>query len=183
MPAESWIVEFEFKVAYQGSISGDGFAFWYTKDRAKSGPVFGSSDYFEGLGLFFDTYANSRERHSFPYVMAMIGDGTKTYNHDKDGVAQEFGGCSVEFRNRDFPTKARVTYIHKRSLKVELDVDNTEKWTLCFEKNENIKLPEKGYLGFSAMTGGVSSKHDIIYAQVYEAETKGVILIDLAHSS
>jgi mannose-binding lectin 2 len=54
------------------NIFGDGFAVWLSKDRAKSGPVFGSvgksfcspimpewpadfPDYFTGLGLFFDT--------------------------------------------------------------------------------------------------------------------------------
>lgn len=74
--SSSWEVEFEFQVHGAGkSIAGDGFAFWYTKDRAEVGPVFGNKDNFEGLGVFFDTYANSRERVSHPYVMAMVGDG------------------------------------------------------------------------------------------------------------
>lgn len=33
---------------------------WLTKDRATVGPVFGSADRFEGLGIFFDTYDNER---------------------------------------------------------------------------------------------------------------------------
>jgi mannose-binding lectin 2 len=42
-------------------LYGDGFAVWLTKERAIMGPVFGNKDEFEGLGIFFDTYANSRQ--------------------------------------------------------------------------------------------------------------------------
>lgn len=33
---------------------------WLTKQRMSEGPVFGSVDKFEGLGVFFDTYDNER---------------------------------------------------------------------------------------------------------------------------
>lgn len=33
---------------------------WLTKQRSTPGPVFGSVDNFEGLGIFFDTYDNER---------------------------------------------------------------------------------------------------------------------------
>lgn len=33
---------------------------WLTKDRLSPGPVFGSKDNFNGLGIFFDTYDNER---------------------------------------------------------------------------------------------------------------------------
>lgn len=46
---------------------------WITKQRAQTGPVFGSVDKFEGLGIFFDTYKNNRPGIIFPYVMAMLG--------------------------------------------------------------------------------------------------------------
>lgn len=46
---------------------------WITKQRATQGPVFGSADKFEGLGIFFDTYKNNRPGVVFPYVMAMLG--------------------------------------------------------------------------------------------------------------
>lgn len=48
-------------------------AMWITKQRAQTGPVFGSVDKFEGLGIFFDTYKNNRPGTIFPYVMAMLG--------------------------------------------------------------------------------------------------------------
>jgi lectin, mannose-binding 2 len=68
---------------------------WLTKQRATTGPVFGSVDRFEGLGIFFDTYKNNRPGVTFPYVMAMMGDGQTAYDQEHDGKANELAGCSV----------------------------------------------------------------------------------------
>jgi mannose-binding lectin 2 len=55
-------VEFEFKVhGSAAKIHGDGFAFWYTTESKKIGPVFGNEEFFTGLGIFFDTYPNARK--------------------------------------------------------------------------------------------------------------------------
>lgn len=35
------------------------------------------------------------QRHTFPYVMAMLGDGIQSYNNDKDGSDNELAGCEV----------------------------------------------------------------------------------------
>ncbi|KAF9973801.1 hypothetical protein BGZ73_002936, partial [Actinomortierella ambigua] len=60
--APNFQIEFEFKVSGKGDgLYGDGFAAWLTKERAEMGPVFGSKDNFDGVGIFFDTYANSRQ--------------------------------------------------------------------------------------------------------------------------
>lgn len=72
-------------------------ALWVTKQRATQGPVFGSADEFEGLGIFFDTYKNNRPGVTFPYVMAMLGDGHKKYDHGNDGKSGELAGCSVRY--------------------------------------------------------------------------------------
>lgn len=71
-------------------------AIWITKERATPGPVFGSTDRFEGLGIFIDTYKNARPGLVFPYVMAMLGNSSTTYDKDHDGNANELAGCSVE---------------------------------------------------------------------------------------
>lgn len=80
-------------------------ALWVTKERAKQGPVFGSMDRFEGLGLFIDTYKNNRPGVTFPYVMAMLGNGSVTYDKDHDGLANELAGCSVRLLQ---PSLSRV---------------------------------------------------------------------------
>jgi mannose-binding lectin 2 len=68
---------------------------WITKQRAQTGTVFGFIDRFEGLGVLIDTYKNGRSGTTFPYVMAMLGDGQTAYDVDMDGKANEVGGCSV----------------------------------------------------------------------------------------
>ena len=52
-------------------------------------------DKFNGLGIFLDTYANSRHSYSFPRIVAMLGDGNKNYDHHNDGDSNSVGACSV----------------------------------------------------------------------------------------
>ncbi|KNC99959.1 uncharacterized protein SPPG_05331 [Spizellomyces punctatus DAOM BR117] len=160
--SSSWLVEFDFKVHGASSgLHGDGFAFWYTTDKEQGGPVYGSKDQFTGLGVFFDTYANGRHKFSFPYVNAMIGDGKTKYDHANDGVTNQIGGCSVDFRQKDVATKARIKYYKDDMVEVSLNYKGDDTWEQCFTKY-NVSLPTHGYLGFSAFTGDVSDNHDII---------------------
>lgn len=163
LTATNWEIEVEFKIQGNGNLHGDGFAMWLTKQRATPGPVFGSTDRFEGLGIFFDTYKNNRPGTVFPYVMAMVGDGTKTYDKSNDGKDNEFMGCSARgIRGASVPTKAKLTYFQDKSLKLELQYKSEDKWELCFETNEPPTIPSVAYLGFSAETGELSDNHDII---------------------
>lgn len=54
-----WEAIIEFRVHGSGKkLFGDGFAFWYTKDRANQGPVFGNQN---NVGLqFFDLFLLTR---------------------------------------------------------------------------------------------------------------------------
>ena len=136
---------------------------WITKERGKLGPVFGHSDRFEGLGVFFDTYKNNRPGVVFPYVMAMVGDGKTSYDKDTDGKSTEFAGCSARgIRHASVPTRLRLTYFQDKYLKLELQYKSEGEWTLCFETNEPPAIPQVAYLGFSAETGELSDNHDII---------------------
>ncbi|APA15069.1 hypothetical protein sscle_14g098390 [Sclerotinia sclerotiorum 1980 UF-70] len=163
LTATNWEIEVEFKVHGQGNLHGDGWAMWLTKQRATEGDVFGSVDKFEGLGIFFDTYKNNRPGTVFPYVMAMVGDGSTSYDKNNDGKDQEFMGCSARgLRNANVPTKARLTYFQDKSLKLELQYKKEDQWELCFETFEPPTIPSVAYLGFSAETGELSDNHDII---------------------
>ncbi|KAJ6086192.1 hypothetical protein N7486_010473 [Penicillium sp. IBT 16267x] len=166
LTATNWQIELEFEIHGTGNLHGDGFALWLTKQRATQGPVFGSTDRFEGLGIFFDTYKNNRPGVSFPYVMAMMGDGETTYDQAHDGKANELAGCSARgLRNAPVPTKARLTYFQDKSLTLELQYKTEDTWVECFNLNaedSNIAIPSVAYLGLSAETGELSDNHDII---------------------
>ncbi|KAJ5914215.1 hypothetical protein N7504_003098 [Penicillium tannophilum] len=166
LTATNWQIELEFEIHGNGNLHGDGFALWLTKQRATQGPVFGSTDRFEGLGIFFDTYKNNRPGVSFPYVMAMMGDGETTYDQAHDGKANELAGCSARgLRNAPVPTKARLTYFQDKSLSLELQYKTEDTWVECFNLNaedSNIAIPSVAYLGLSAETGELSDNHDII---------------------
>ncbi|CAN8097045.1 unnamed protein product [Discula destructiva] len=163
LTATNWQIEVEFKIHGKNSLFGDGFAMWITKSRAQEGPVFGSIDNFEGLGIFFDTYKNNRPGTVFPYVMAMVGDGQTSYDKDTDGKQQEFSGCSARgIRHASIPTKFRLTYFQDKQLKLELQYKKEDDWLLCFESEMPPSIPNVAYLGFSSETGELSDNHDII---------------------
>ncbi|RUS19075.1 legume-like lectin family-domain-containing protein [Endogone sp. FLAS-F59071] len=162
LTASNFQIEFEFKVDGQSpSLYGDGFAFWISKQRAISGPVFGFIDKFEGLGIFFDTYPNNRRHHhSFPYVMAMVGDGETSYDNDNDGKSTELAGCEADFRSKSVPTKARVTFYSNNYLELKLQYKAWDEWEDCFTI-PNVTLPSVSYLGFSAITGDVHGVYEL----------------------
>jgi len=165
LTATNWEILIDFKIHGQGNLYGDGFAMWLTKQRAQAGPVFGSADKFEGLGIFFDTYKNNRPGTVFPYVMAVMGDGQTPYDKDNDGKANELAGCSARgMRNQNHATKARLTYFQDESLRLELSYKAEDEWTECFNI-PNVKVPPVAYLGFSAETGELSDNHDILSVQ------------------
>ena len=105
-------MEVEFKLHGEGHLHGDGMAIWFTEERAQSGKVFGSKDNFNGLGVFIDTYKNGRAGVVFPYVMAMLGNTSVSYDKDHDGKDNELAGCSVCI----FP----ITSLRDRSLELAL---------------------------------------------------------------
>lgn len=63
--SRNWDLVISFKVHGKGKeLFGDGFVIWYTRDRLADGPVFGSKDFFSGLGIILDTYSNHNGPHN-----------------------------------------------------------------------------------------------------------------------
>jgi mannose-binding lectin 2 len=174
--ATNWEVEVTFRISGNGHLFGDGMAMWVTKQRAQVGPVFGHTDNFEGLAIFIDTYKNSRLGVTFPYVMAMVGDGKTQYDSGSDGKDQELGGCSARgLRNKEGAARMRVTYLADQELTVDLMHPEEDNWRACFSI-PSPKLPHAAYLGFSAETGELSDNHDILSSSsknLYAPQTPG----------
>ncbi|KAL4712209.1 hypothetical protein ACJJTC_011070 [Scirpophaga incertulas] len=159
-----WEVDIMFKVTGRGRIGADGLAFWYTTTRGEyTGEVFGSSDQWNGLGLIFDSFDNDN-KHNNPYIMAVVNDGTKIFDHKSDGSSQLLSGCLRDFRNKPYPTRAKVEY-YLNTLTVYFHngmTTNEADYELCF-RVENVVLPRGGYFGLSAATGGLADDHDVIH--------------------
>ncbi|CAE6489410.1 unnamed protein product [Rhizoctonia solani] len=155
LTASSYEIIIEFKA------SSNGFAMWLTDTRAEPGPVFGSVDNFVGLGIFIDTYANSRHTYAFPRIMGMLGDGKTSYDSGNDGASNELAACSANIRKTEIATKLKLTYFKDEYLNVQIQYKGWDEWTECFTVHD-VSLPNTPYLGFTAHTGDVSDNHDII---------------------
>ncbi|XP_027762429.1 VIP36-like protein isoform X1 [Empidonax traillii] len=132
------------------------------------GPVFGSKDNFLGLGVFVDTYPNEEKQQErvFPYISAMVNNGSLTYDHDRDGRPTELGGCTAMVRNLPHDTFLVIRYV-KRRLTVLIDIDGKHEWRDCIDV-PGVHLPRGYYFGTSSVTGDLSDNHDIISLKLYQ---------------
>uniref|UniRef100_A0A8C6PBK4 Lectin, mannose binding 2 like n=1 Tax=Nothobranchius furzeri TaxID=105023 RepID=A0A8C6PBK4_NOTFU len=167
---KDWEMQVHFKIHGQGkkNLNGDGLAIWYTKERMQKGPVFGNMDNFTGLGVFVDTYPNE-EKHIeriFPYVLAMVGNGSVSYDHERDGRPTELGGCNAMVRNLKHDSFLFIRYVRRR-LTVMIDIDGQHEWRDCLDI-PGVRLPLGYYFGASAVTGDLSDNHDIISLKLYQ---------------
>ncbi|KAK0154837.1 VIP36-like protein [Merluccius polli] len=178
---KDWEMQVHFKIHGQGkkNLNGDGMAIWYTKERMKKGPVFGNKDNFTGLGVFVDTYPNEekyleaqkkrytpRTQRIFPFVLAMVGNGSVGYDHERDGRPTELGGCNAMVRNLKHDTFLFIRYIRRR-LTVMIDIDGQHEWRDCLDI-PGVRLPKGYYFGASAITGDLSDNHDVVSLKLYQ---------------
>lgn len=158
-----WSVVLEFQVNGLPSGGADGFAFWYSDKSETIGSVYGSTDYWVGLGIMFDTFNNDNVGRN-PIITAVYNDGTKKYDFATDGATQSIGSCPSNYRNLQSPASARITYQNKK-LTVDIgtrrDASNQPAYINCFTV-DNLELGIDKYFGVSARTGDLSDNHDII---------------------
>lgn len=135
-----------------------------------SGNVFGNADYFTGLGVFMDTYANQNgvHNHGHPYISAMVNNGTMHYDHDRDGTHTEISGCEAKFRGVDHDTNIAIRY-ENDVLIVSIDIEGKNEWKECFNV-KGVRLPTDYYFGVTAATGDLSDNHDVISIRTYELD-------------
>jgi len=172
-----WQVDIEFMCTGHKNYGGDGFAFWYAEQKSMIGGVFGSIDYWNGLGIFFDTYNNDNQGAS-SVVVAIDNDGTQTYNTEDDGAKQGLGSCGFMMRNTAGPLAARIKYQSGElvvSMSAAVKEGEVREYTPCFTL-ENIELGLDKYFGISAHTGDVADNHDIYSFIVTDLSPAGVDL-------
>jgi len=153
-----WEVVLSFQVYGQPSMGGDGFGFWYTSKSGMMGPVYGGMDYWDGLGIFFDTF-NNDGTGDFPVIVAVMNDGSLAYDASTDGASQAIGSCSANFRQLDYPSQVRITYQYE-TLTVAYDLASNGNWVDCFSV-QNVELGVDKYFGLTAGTGDLADNHDV----------------------
>ncbi|NXJ11626.1 LMAN2 protein, partial [Odontophorus gujanensis] len=166
---KDWELHVHFKIHGAGkkNLHGDGLALWYTQERLVPGPVFGSRDNFHGLAIFLDTYPNDEATERvFPYISAMVNNGSLTYDHSKDGRWTELAGCTAEIRNQNHDTFLAIRYSRGR-LTVMTDVEDKNEWKNCIDI-AGVQLPTGYFFGASAGTGDLSDNHDIISMKLFQ---------------
>lgn len=164
VPFTSWQLDFEFRIS--GSRNGaDGLALWYSKTPLVVGEVYGAGPRnFEGIAVAFDTFDNDGS-DDHPAVFLLRGDGALNYHASNDGLDMSVASCmGIPFRNSRFAVQASLTYVSGR-LQLFVRSKPDAGWQECFDTH--INLPAGYYFGFSASTGAVSDKHDLISAFLY----------------
>ncbi|CAI2189109.1 14171_t:CDS:10, partial [Funneliformis geosporum] len=166
-PHKEWEVELSFQITGKFYVGGRGIAFWYTKDRAEQGPVFGNKDEWVGLVIMFETVDHSRKREH-PIIMAHLNDGSKLYNNITEPRDAMLAGCYRLFHNTPSPVFARISY-YNRTIKLEVDAnDEGGAYLPCFEQKD-IDLPTGYYFGVSAIAEGETpDDHDVLSFETYE---------------
>ncbi|KAJ3279061.1 hypothetical protein HK104_001814 [Borealophlyctis nickersoniae] len=163
---KEWQVAFSVLVSGRGYTGGAGFAFWYTKQRAELGPVMGSRDKWEGLGVIFDTADQAEGRYA-PYNYGVENKGDVEWAHRRDYMHAGLGGCFRDYRGTTTPVWVRVTYVNE-TVKVDMDpLQHGHNFIECF--TAPIKLPKGYYFGVSAATEAhFADDHDVLSFETYE---------------
>lgn len=104
----------------ESHLFGDGLAIWYAMERGQPGPVFGSKDYFRGLGVFIDTYSNHNGKHVvFLQIITDFGASVSQFliMNAKCNVVKRTAPCCIQLCN----AKCHIIDYKRNKLRVLLD--------------------------------------------------------------
>eukprot|EP00298_Acanthocystis_sp_HF-20_P007955 c17381_g1_i2.p1 GENE.c17381_g1_i2~~c17381_g1_i2.p1 ORF type:complete len:468 (+),score=178.76 c17381_g1_i2:77-1480(+) len=133
--------------------TGEGLAFWHTTDPYSSGSVYGFSDRFNGLGIFFDSFDSDDNGEPDPYILAMYNDGKNPIG--TDGAGTQLGVCFVGYRNLQFPAKFKISYTPDQGqLSIGVDIENSGKFKSCMSVKNLVLDPEVQYFGLTVSDYG-----------------------------
>jgi len=177
---KDWEAVFDFKLQGRVDLGGDGFAFWFVENKGLIGPVYGSTDYWTGLGVFFDTFDNDRTGQT-PLISLSVNDGTVSYVSSSDGADNALGTCSFNIRNTAQNVYAKVRYVNtvlNLQIALESDILGLPIYLDCAEA-KNVRLSPEGYFGLSAHTGDLADSHHIFSLTVKDLSPMHANLNDL----
>lgn len=151
-------------------LGSEGLAFWYAEEPGKLGPIFGSKDRWNGLGIFFDSHDNDKKKDN-PAILAVYNSGNYDYPFEQDGMHHTFAHCFREYRNTFMPFLIKIIYQNK-TLTVEVDSEGHGfDFQKCFSYSP-IYLNPGFHFGVSAASGDFPDQHELVYLDVYELNTK-----------
>ncbi|XP_032395687.1 protein ERGIC-53 [Etheostoma spectabile] len=159
---DNWEAEVTFRVSGRGRMGADGLALWFTTVQGLDGPVYGAADQWNGVGIFFDSFDNDGKKNN-PAIVVVGNNGNLVYDHQNDGTTQALGTCLRDFRNKPYPVRAKITY-YKKTLTVMINngfTPDREDYEFC-TKVDNMIIPNEGFFGISAATGGLADDHDVL---------------------
>ncbi|KAG8440306.1 hypothetical protein GDO86_006171 [Hymenochirus boettgeri] len=162
-----WELEVSFRIAGHGRQGAEGLAVWYTKEQGRSGTVYGSADFWDGIGIIFDTNDKDLKENN-PAILIVGNNGKLNYDHESDGSSQALDSCIKNFRNTIRPFRAKITY-YQRTLRVSVFKGmspSDDAFELCAEV-QNMIIPSSGYFGISAATGILADDHDVLSFLTY----------------
>ncbi|XP_076991443.1 protein ERGIC-53 [Tamandua tetradactyla] len=170
---ENWEVEVTFRVTGRGRIGADGLAIWYTENQGLDGPVFGSADMWNGVGIFFDSFDNDGKKNN-PAIVIIGNNGQIHYDHQNDGANQALASCQRDFRNKPYPVRAKIIY-YRKTLTVMINngfTPDKNDYEFCAQV-ENMIIPTQGHFGISAATGGLADDHDVLSFLTFQLTEPG----------
>jgi hypothetical protein len=168
----------QFNITLRTSISGSngpktavGFALWLVEREdgapiGELGPVYGSHDYFRGLGIVFDTIDDDNKRNN-PAISAHYLNGTLPYTHHDDGLSRQLAGCVADYRRPNV-----LTQIVYDGSKLSVHVNMAGSLQLCLQKPLKMRTDRDWYLGISAET--IASEHPQETQEIVSMEVSGV---------
>ena len=139
--------------------------------------MFGNEDNWRGLGVLIDTYDNNMD-NKHPYLAVAFNDGTKSWDHDNDGGDMTTYGCKIQPRFRNKGVLQVVVSNLGEHLQVLLYEEDTSKWFDCVNMtiDSSIFRPSiSRYFGFTATTGSVTDKHELMSFELYDMQKMGEV--------
>ncbi|WP_267402202.1 MULTISPECIES: T9SS type B sorting domain-containing protein [unclassified Chryseobacterium] len=175
-----WKVEFDFRIDGAADPTygkGDGLAFWYITNPPTSyisGGGLGIPNNAEGLMIGFDTYNNYTES-LMSKVHILYGTNNVSSNIEMNNTA------GSTYHSNDLLSTIPFITGNYRHVEVngEIDPANAANWIITvkidnhqivsqsFQPSGGAVNMTQGYFGFSASTGGATSRHSIKNAKIY----------------